>query len=127
WISLRESDGPYPLLEEGLTTSAALAQIVIFPVSTSPTISAHGVRLFVVTGQIPHGQVTTGSARLDFMARSKLPARYSARGSNDGQPWSTTITFSHWGETSSVDAPTGALPFSSLQGSAPEPRTTPAV
>lgn len=125
WISLQQSDGPYPSVDEGLTTSAALAQVVIAPSAASPAHRTHGVLLSRITGRIPHGTVVTGSARLDLLARSKLPDVYFAHGSEGGQPWSSTIAFSRWGDSNVLDAPTGALPFSSLQESGPEPRTTP--
>jgi hypothetical protein len=125
WISLQQSDGPYPSVDEGVTTSAALAQVVMAPLATSRAHWTHGVLLSRITGRIPHGKVVTGSARLDLMSRSKLPAAYSAHGSDGEQPWSSTISFSRWGDNTAVNAPTGALPFSSLQDSGPASAMTP--
>ncbi len=99
WISLQQSDGPYPSLEEGVTTSVALAQVSIAPFARSAAHRTRGVLLARITGRIPHGRVVTGSARLDLSARSKLPAVYSARGSGGGQSWSSTIAFSRSGRT----------------------------
>ncbi|HEY5024530.1 MAG TPA: hypothetical protein VII76_06110 [Acidimicrobiales bacterium] len=115
WISLQQSDGPYPSVAEGVTTSAALAEISIAPFSTAPVHRTHGVLLSRITGRIPHGSVVSGWARLDLAARSKLPAVYSAHGSDAGQPWSSTITFSRWAASTAITAPVMALPFSSLQ------------
>jgi hypothetical protein len=123
WISIQPSDGPYPSLEAGVTTSVALAQVSIAPFARSTAGRAHGTHLARITGRIPHGRVVTGSARLDVSARSRLPATYSAHGSNAGQSWSSTITFSRWGARSAIKAPAGAVPFSTLQGSAPVSRT----
>jgi len=115
WISLQPSDGPYGSVEEGVTTSAALAQVVIAPLATSHPRRTHGVVVSRITGRIPHGRVVTGSARLDLVSRSKLPTTYVAHGSNGGKPWSSTIAFSHWGASVGIKGPTaGALPFSSL-------------
>jgi hypothetical protein len=125
WISLQQSDGPYPSVEEGVTTSAALAQVSIAPFATSPAHRTHGVLLSRITGRIPHGRVVTGWARLDLLSRSKLPAAYSAHGSGGGQSWSSTISFSRWGANDAIEVPAGALPFSSLQRSALAPRNTP--
>jgi len=125
WISLQSTDGPYSMIEENVTTSAALAQVLIAPFATSPAHRTHGVLLSRITGRIPHGQVVTGSARLDLMARSKLPATYSAQGSYGGQPWSSTIAFSRWGANTAVKAPAAAVPFSSLPGSMPVSSETP--
>jgi len=124
WISFQQSDGPYPSVNEGLTTSAALAQVVIAPSSTAPVHRTHRPPLSRIKGEIPHGPMVTGSAQLELISRSKLPALYSARGSGGGEPWASTIAFSRWGEGVAVDAPTGARPFSSLQGSAPPPSKT---
>jgi hypothetical protein len=125
WISLQPSDGPFPSVEEGVTTSAALAQVLIAPSATSSAHRTHGVLVSRITGRIPHGRVVTGWARLDLVSRSKLPATYSAHGSGGGQSWSSTITFSRWGENNAIKAPAAALPFSSLQGSATLPGKTP--
>ncbi len=122
WISLQQSDGPYPSVE-GVTTSAALAQVLIAPSATSAH-RIHGVLLSRITGRIPHGHEVTGSARLDVLSRSNLPAVYSAHGADGGQRWSTTITFSRWDVNSPVSAPAAALPFSYLQGSPPVVRKT---
>ncbi len=119
WISLLQTDGPYSSIEDGLTSSSALAQVFIAPSATAPEYQTHGVLLTRITGRIPHGQVVTGSASLDLISRSKLPAEYSAHGSNGGQTWSSTLAFSQWGEKAVVEAPIGALPFSSLQRPAP--------
>jgi hypothetical protein len=125
WISLQPSDGPYPSIEEGVTTSAALAQVLIAPSATSPAHQTNGVLLSRITGRIPHGRVVTGWARLDLVSRSKLPATYAAHGSGGAQSWSSTITFSRWGENNAIEAPAVALPFASLQGAAPLPGKTP--
>jgi hypothetical protein len=122
WISLQQSDGPYPSVE-GVTTSAALAQVLIAPSATSAR-RIHGVLLSRITGRIPHGHEVTGSARLDLLSRSDLPAVYSAHGADGGQRWSTTITFSRWDVNSPVSAPAAALPFSYLQGSPPVAKKT---
>ena len=127
WISLQQSDGPYPSVNEGLTTSAALAQVAIAPSSTEPVHHTRTPPLSRIKGKIPHGQMVTGSAQLDLISRSKLPALYSAHGAGGGEPWTSTIAFSHWGEKVAVDAPTGARPFSSLQGAVPSSSRTPAT
>ena len=127
WISLQQSDGPYPSVNEGLTTSAALAQVVIAPTSTAPVHRTHRPPLSRIKGKIPHGQSVTGSAQLDLISRSKLPALYSAHGSGGGESWTSTIAFSRWGDEVAVNAPTEARPFSSLQDSAPPPSKTPAT
>ncbi len=117
WISLQQSDGPFPSVEGGVTTSAALAQVLIAPLAIAPAPRTHGILLTRITGRIPHGRVVTGWARLDLSSRSKLPAAYSAHGSDGGQSWSSTITFSRWGANDAIKIPAGALPFSSLQRS----------
>lgn len=115
WISLEPSDGPFPSLEEGLTTSAALAQLAIAPSTTSTARRIHGVLVSQITGAVPHGQAVTGSASLDLIQRSKLPVSYAAHGSYGGHSWSTTIAFSRWNEKIGLNVPPAALAFSSLQ------------
>lgn len=120
WISLQQSDEPYQAIEEGLTTETALSQVLIVPRTVSPGHPAPGMSVRI-NGQIPPGtrnQVVTGSARLDVSARTKLPSSYLARGSNGGQPWSASITFTRWGEDVPVTTPAGALSFGSLREAA---------
>lgn len=113
WIWLSPTDGPYTSVGDDLTTSAALAQIVIAPFFTSSVHGERGTLLTRLTGRIPHGRFLTGSARLDLVPRSNLPTSYFAGGSSGG-PWSNTIAFSRWGDEVPVKAPMGAIPFSSL-------------
>ncbi len=114
WVSIQPTDAPYSLIENGLTTSAGLAQILISPSSASPTSRVHGVPIARITGRVPHGRSQTGSAQLDLLSLSKLPASYSAHGTEGGQTWSNAIVFSRWDEKGPIVAPPDALPFSSL-------------
>ena len=128
WIALAQADGPYQSMEEGVTTAAALSQVLIAPRRTSTDRRAHGMVLSRVTGRIPPGtpgQVIAGSATLDVAARTTLPAAYTAGGSDGGQPWSSSITFSRWGERMAVTPPADALPYSALQGVAASGPGTP--
>jgi hypothetical protein len=121
WISLQQSDGPYQSIEQGMTTETALSQVLIVPSAVSSSHPTRGARSVRITGQIPPGsrnQVVTGTARLNVSARTKLPSSYLARGSNGGQPWSASITYTRWGEDVPVTAPPVAISFGSLQGAA---------
>jgi hypothetical protein len=124
WISLQPSDGPFASVEEGVTTSAALAQVMIAPTSISSAHRMHGLLVSRITGRIPHDRVVTGRARLDLVSRSKLPAAYFAQVSG-GHSWSSVITFSGWGVNKAIKAPADALAFSLLQRPTPVPTTTP--
>ena len=115
WISILPSDRPYPFVEEGLTTSAALAQVLIAPFSTSTVHEGHGAAVTRITGGIPHGQAVTGSAHLDLSRRSSPPCTrpMDPSGARRGRARSPLPT----GESASrSNAPVGAIPFSSLQG-----------
>ncbi len=119
WISLQQSDGPYSSIVEGLTTETALAQVLIAPRATSARHGGPEVPLLRITGQIPPGsrnQVVTGSARLDVDPRSKLPHAYLAGGRDGGQPWSTSISFTGWGEEVPVTTPQATLPYEYASG-----------
>jgi len=117
WIALTPSDGPYQYLEDSVTTSTALAQVRIAPLRSSPTRLVGGVEVSRITGQFPAamtGQAVSGSAHLDLAARSDLPTAYAAGGSNAEQPWSSTVTFSRWGDHSAISPPTTKLSYSLL-------------
>lgn len=117
WIALTPSDGPYQDLEDSVTTSTALEEVRIAPRRSSPARRVDGVEVSRITGEFPAvmtGQVVTGSARLDLLAGSDLPTAYAAGGSNAGQPWSTTVTFSRWGDRSAITPPTTKVSYSLL-------------
>jgi hypothetical protein len=119
WISLHRSDAPYDSLEEGITSSSALSQVVITPQKATATTAPDGRPIWRVTGDIPaqQGQSGGGSAGLDVDRSTRLPRSYVST-SSGSQKERSTFTFSQWGRTVTVSAPSGAVPFSTIASGA---------
>jgi len=119
WISLAPSDGPYQSVYAAVTTKSALDDTVTIAakaVLSDTTIG--GTSVTPVRGPLtPIDQTPiTGTARFDVhSSRPHLPVRFSGSGSVNGQQAAVSVTFGHWGEPVTVDAPSGAVAYSTLQ------------
>ena len=124
WISLVPSDSPYDSVYAAVTTESAL--------DDSVTIAAKAVLSDVTIGRTPvtpvRGVLTpvdqtqvTGTCRLDVRSsKPHLPVRFTGSGSvtdqsGNNQQTTMSVTFGDWGEPVTVDAPSGAVAYSSLQ------------
>jgi hypothetical protein len=130
WISLQPSDAPYQSVYTAVNTSSALADgITITPKRVLSAGHVDGVAVTSISGAIPPTDQTpeSGTAQLDVSVSSHLPVRFSSAGVVSGKRTMVRVDFGAWGERVPVDAPTGALPYSSLQIGAipPEPGNPP--
>jgi hypothetical protein len=129
WISLAPGDSPYPSVSVAVTSGSALAANIAFrPLHYTGGTNLSGTAVLGITGPMTNVNVNgsvqraKGTAALyAASARPHLPARYSQRGTVDGQSGTFAMTFSRWGERVPLHAPSGAVAFSSLGPS----RTTP--
>ena len=140
WISLAPSDTPYQSVSVAVTTRSALRSNIAFaPHEESGTSVRSGYRVVRITGsmtnQVQAGQTVKakGTATLYVTAsHPHLPVEYTENGklttggqTNEGK---LVITFSRWGEHVSVNAPSGAVSYSSLgAGNGTPPTTGPPV
>jgi hypothetical protein len=130
WISLQPSDAPYQSVYTAVNTSSALADgITITPRRVLSASHDDGVAVTSIRGGLAPTDQTpaSGVAQLDVRVSSHLPVRFSSAGAVGGLRTVVHVNFSDWGETVTVTAPTGAVPYSSLPvgGIAPQPGNPP--
>jgi len=136
WISLAPGDSPYQSVSVAVTARSALSSNIAFAphkesgASVRSGYSVLGITVSM-TNQVQDGQTVKakGTATL-YVTASHLhnPAAYTESGKITvlGQTNQSTlvITFSRWGEPVSVNAPVGAVSYSSLGAGNGSPPTT---
>lgn len=138
WIAFAPSDAPYKAVAADVTAETTWTNssasptdgLPQTPVSVSGVFTANGesdqsVRYAIEGGNAATGAIYHGSESITFAAADPhLPRVATERlsGTVGRQPTmaDTRTTFSHWGESVSVKAPTTSIPFSTL----PRPSTT---
>lgn len=135
WVLVKSTDGPYHVLQPGITTSSQASELTLTPKSLA-TVTAGGVSATKISGITPATPtVPAGSASLIVASSSDLPISYASTVAT----LAFTTTFSGWGNAPSVSAPAGAVAWSTLTtavpaggygsggvpGSAPTPTPTP--
>jgi hypothetical protein len=120
WISVRPGQSlgqnTYSSIADGITLSSVASELQVdSPLTLTAPTFANGQRVVGVHGSAPTGPQESPSARVTFdvaASGTPLPVLYTASSADGSQ---TRIAFSHWGETVSVTAPSGAIPASSLE------------
>lgn len=113
WISVSSGDGPYGVLAPGITVDSQMQGLGFDPTSITP--NATGTRILGTAVQ----QDATGPAHLDVASRTHLPISYVAKATANGTSITSTTTFSAWGTAPTVNAPSGAVAWSTLGASEP--------
>jgi len=118
WVSVVTGNGPYDVLQPGITTAdqAQPPQITLVPTSTTRMTTSDGTAVTRILGTLP---TEPGTAHLDIATGSGIPLSYVARSTANGRTATTTTTYSQWGTAPSVSAPSGAVAWSTLVTSAP--------
>jgi hypothetical protein len=137
WISFTPSDAPYEATAADVTTATTwnepstsmTDQLPQTPVSVSDLFTQNGTSVQSVTYSLRGSDGTAGTSysgreTATFAATDPhLPSTVAERltGVADHQTTTATanVTFSQWGESVSVKAPMGSIPYSSL----PQPTT----
>jgi hypothetical protein len=129
WISFVPSDPGYQQVVGGDTLSSALTESTpTGGLTLTPTRTLDGQTVEGISGGLPRNISQGGAKGSQVLYVSKttpyLPVEVVTSGSLDGQAGTTVVTFSRWGESVSVLAPTGATPISSILA---QPTLTPSV
>jgi hypothetical protein len=115
WVSVSNGDGPYSVLQPGITVADQAQEIPLTPASSSRITTAGGVAGYRIDGTIPaSGGAPEETAHLDVIAASKIPVAYDSSFTDNGVAVTNTVTFSAWGTAPTVSAPTGAVAWSTL-------------
>jgi hypothetical protein len=115
WVAVKSVDGPYHVLQPGITASSQAGELTLTPESLS-TVTAGGVTATKISGILPATTtVPAGTASLIVATSSDLPISYASTIAG----LSFTTTFGGWGTAPSVSAPAGAVAWSTLTTAVP--------
>jgi hypothetical protein len=117
WVSVSSSDGPYSVLQPGITVADQTQGMALSPTGTQQITTANGTKATRILGTQPGA--SGGSAHLDIANDSHLPIASVSTVSAGGVTATSSATFSAWGRAASPAAPTGAVAWSTLGASAP--------
>lgn len=138
WVSVSSSDGPYSVLQPGITVAEQANELAMVPKSTSQVTAADGSRATRISGTITSQQGDSGTGYLDVAPGSHLPISQSSTVSSGAITTTTTVTFTGWGTAVPPAAPATSVAWSTLGASPPpngygsgggtqSPQATPAV
>jgi hypothetical protein len=120
WVSVVSRNGPYGVLQPGITASSQATQMPLTPESSARASAAGGVTVTRISGVVPPANgLPAGTGSLDIAPRTDLPISYASTVSGAGVVLTFTTTFSAWGKAPSVNTPTGAIAWSSLTTAVP--------
>jgi hypothetical protein len=122
WVSVVSGNGPYTVLQPGITAGSQATQMPLTPESSAKVTAAAGVTATRISGIVPPTPLNglrTGTGSVDVAPRTDLPITYISTFAGGGVVFRSTTTFSAWGVAPSVSAPTGAIAWSSLTTTAP--------
>ena len=120
WVSVSRGDGPYSILQPGITVADQAQEVALVPASTARVATTGGVAATRILGTVPPQQgAPAAAAHLDIAPASHLPIAYAATVTVDGVAATSTTTFSGWGTAPSVSAPSGAIAWSTVGASPP--------
>jgi hypothetical protein len=117
WVSVVSGDGgpngPYSVLQPGITTGSQATEITLTPVSTSSVTESGGMTATRIAGVVPATN-GSGTGSLDVAPSTHRPITYTSTIAGGGGVLSFTATFSAWGTAPSVSAPTGSVAWTTL-------------
>lgn len=114
WVSVVSGNGPYTVLQPGITVGDQAQEMPLIPTGLAP-LTTTGAPATRILGSVRDQAGNSHPAHLDLVTASAIPLSYVA-GFTGG---TTTATFSQWGTAPSVNAPSGAVAWSSLVTSTP--------
>jgi hypothetical protein len=121
WVSVKSGDGPYSVLQPGITTQSQAGEMPLTAESSAKVTGPGGAAATKITGVVPaSANVPAGTGTLLIASSSDLPITYTSTVSAGGTTLTFSTTFSNWGTAPSVSAPTGTvLAWSSLTTATP--------
>jgi hypothetical protein len=120
WVSVVSGDGPYTVLQPGITVADQVTELQFVPVSTQHVTTSAGMIATSIRGSIPaSGGGPASIARLDVLSTSNIPVEYDSSFTVSGATITSTTAFSAWGTAPTVAAPTGSVAWSTLVTATP--------
>ena len=119
WVSVSSNDGPYSVLQPGITVADQAQEIPLVPVSTQST-TVSGAAAIRIIGTIPAANGTPAeTAHLDVLPSTKVPVAYASSFTESGTAVTESVAFTQWGTAPTVSAPSGAVAWSTLTTAPP--------
>jgi hypothetical protein len=119
WVSVSSNDGPYSVLQPGITVADQAQEIPLVPVSTQST-TVGGAAAIRIIGTIPAANGTPAeTAHLDVLPSTKVPVAYASSFTESGTAVTESVAFTQWGTAPTVSAPSGAVAWSTLTTAPP--------
>ncbi|MBV9100355.1 MAG: hypothetical protein JOZ46_12480 [Candidatus Dormibacteraeota bacterium] len=120
WISVVRGDGPYNVLQPGITVSDQAQETALVPASTQRVSAPDGSGATRIAGTVPaQNGAPGGTGYVDIATSTGLPLEYVTTISAQGVSLNSTATFSRWGSAPTVTVPSGATPWSTLGATTP--------
>jgi hypothetical protein len=120
WVSVMSGDGPYSVLQPGITVGSQATELPLTPASSARVTVAGGGTATRISGVVPSSSgIPPGTGSLDIAPSTDLPITYTSTVSGGGVVLTFTTTFSAWGTAPSVSAPAGTVAWSTLKTAAP--------
>jgi hypothetical protein len=119
WVSVAPGDGPYSVLQPGITVADQAQEMALIPVS-STRVTSGGTAATRIIGTIPGQDGSSETAHLDVIPSSNIPIAYVSTVTVNGVPITSTTTFTAWGTAPSVSAPPSAVAWSTLTTAQPQ-------
>jgi hypothetical protein len=118
WVSVVSADGPYSVLQPGITVADQAREMPLVPSRLVP-VTTTGAPATRIIGSVPTQAGTSQPAHLDVITASAIPLSYVEGFITRNGTTGTTTTFSQWGTAPAVSAPSGAVAWSTLVTSTP--------
>ncbi len=119
WVSVVSADGPYGVLQPGITTTSQASEITLTP-STTASVKSAGVTATRILGAVPATNgLPAGTGHLDITPSSDLPISFVTTVAAATVTVTTTTTFSAWGTAPTVSVPSGVVAWSTLTTAQP--------
>ena len=119
WVTVSQGDGPYTVLQPGITVTDQAQEIEFVPTSTSNVTAQDGTAAYRIAGSIASQQGVASTVHLDITTSTHRPLAFVTSESGGGVSITSTTTFTNWGTAPTVAAPSGAVAWSTLGGTAP--------
>jgi hypothetical protein len=120
WISVKKGDGPYSVIEPGITVSDQVQEMGLTPATVSQVTENDGTPAVRIAGDVPPmNGAPSGTGHVDVAQSSHLPLQYVSTVGVSGVAVVSTVTYNEWGKAPSVSAPTGAVAWTTLGASPP--------
>jgi hypothetical protein len=119
WVTVSQGDGPYTVLQPGITVSDQAQEIQFLPASTANVTTQDGTSAYRIAGSVASQQGVAATAHLDITTSTHQPLAYVTAETSNGVSITSTTTFTNWGTAPTVAAPSGTVAWSTLGATAP--------